>query len=80
MSQTINFNSNDWNSIQDTIDKINAIGEMQFGRTEDGEFIIFDVGANNTLITDVVQDNGWVRRNIYHPNDGTIEELYKKES
>ena len=79
MSNTINFNSNDWNSIQDTIDKINAIGEMQFGHTEDGEFIIFDVGADNTLITDVVQDNGWVRRNIYHPNDGTIEELYKKE-
>ena len=30
MNNTINFNSNDWNSIQDTIDKINAIGEMQF--------------------------------------------------
>ena len=79
----INFNSRDWNSIRDTIDKINEIGEMQFGKTEDGENIIFDVvnyGDGDCLKTEVFQSNGWIRTNIYHPEDYSIEELYKKET
>jgi len=82
MANTINFDSRDWNSICGTIDKINEAGELQFGETSDGERIIFDVvnyGAGDCLKTEVFQSNGWIRTNIYHPFDYTIEELYKKE-
>lgn len=43
MNNMINFDSQDWDSIRDTINKINEIGEMQFGTTDEGEDIIFDV-------------------------------------
>ena len=82
MSQ-INFDSHDWDSIKDTIEKVNAIGEMQFGKTDDGEDIFFDVvkdeDGHDKLKTEVFQSNGWIRTNIYDPKDWTIEELYKKE-
>lgn len=75
---TIKFDSRDWSSIRDTIRKINDSGEMQFGRTEEGESIIFDVRDDHTLVTEVLQHNGWVRQNIYHTEDLTVEELYKR--
>jgi hypothetical protein len=75
---TINFNSRDWSSIRDTIRKINASGTMQFGHTEDGKSITFDVQDAHTLVTEVLQHNGWVRKNIYHADDYTVEELYKR--
>lgn len=81
-TKMINFDSRDWNSIQDTIDKINEFGEMQFGKTEDDEDIFFSVanfGDEDCLVTEVFQHNGWVRKNIYHPKDHDIEELYRKE-
>ena len=79
----INFNSQDWNSIKDTIDKINEIGCMQLGETADGEDITFSVVKDDDgidcLVTEVYQENGWIRKNIYNPNDGIVEELYRKE-
>lgn len=79
----INFDSTDWNSIRDTIDKVNEIGCMQIGETSDGESIIFDVSrdddGNDLLMTSVFQKNGWTRINYYNPVNYTIEELYKKE-
>ena len=78
----INFDSRDWDSIRDTIQRINEAGELQFGKTSEGETIIFDVGHDgegDTLITEVFQDNGWIRKNIYHMYDHSIEELYHKD-
>lgn len=77
------FDSTSWESIRDTIKKIKEFGEMQFGQTEEGEAIIFDVGhdgEDDTLSTSVFQSNGWVRTNIYHPADYTIEEIYRRET
>lgn len=78
----IYFDSNDWDSIRDTIEKINEIGELQAGKTEDGEDIIFDVckddEGNDCLVTHVHQKNGWWRKNVYNPSDYSIEELYQK--
>lgn len=83
MDNMINFNSQDWDSIKDTIDKINKIGEMQFGTTYNGEDIVFDVckddDGNDCLVTSVFQKNGWTRKNTYNPVYGTIDETYKKE-
>ena len=79
----INFDSRDWNSIRDTIDKIKYFGELQVGKTENGETIIFDVctngDGNDVLFTSVIQDNWFVRKNYYNPNDYSIEELFERE-
>lgn len=77
----INFDSTNWESIKDTINKLNEAGEMQFGKTSDDEYILFDVGRNEDgdyLITEVLQHNGWMRRNEYYPNDHSVCETYKK--
>lgn len=37
MDSIIKFDISDWNTIRDTIDSIIQAGEMQYGRTEDGE-------------------------------------------
>lgn len=83
MDNTINFDSQDWDSIKDTIDKINQIGEMQFGTTSEGEDIFFSVckdeDGNDCLITEVLQENGWTRKNTYNPVYYTIDETYEKE-
>ena len=78
----INFDSTDWNSIRDTIAKVNEIGCVQRGATSEGEDIIFDVhtdeDGNDVLHTTLFQKNGWERHNYYHPNEYIIEEVYKK--
>lgn len=82
MNKQIYFDSRDWNSIRDTITKVNENGEYQAGTTSEGERIIFDVGmdedGDDYLITVVHQKNGWIRKNCYHPSDFTIEETYCK--
>lgn len=79
----INFDSRDWDSIRDTINKINEAGEMQFGKTSEGETIIFYVAKNDDdkdiLKTEVFENTGWIRTNYYDPYSFTVEELYKKE-
>lgn len=75
----INFDSQDWNSIQDTYNKVNEIGCMQLGTTSEGELITFHVRYDHALITEVRQNNGWIRKNIYHLDDYTSEEMYYKE-
>jgi hypothetical protein len=82
MNNNINFDSTDWNSIADTIDKINKTGEMQIGTTFDGETILFDVycdkDGNDQLMTEVFQKNGWIRLKIYNPREYIVEELYHR--
>lgn len=83
MKGMINFDSTDWNSIQDTINKINEIGCIQLGTTSNGEDILFDVanfGAGDCLVTEVFQENGYIRKTIYHPDDWTVETSYRKEN
>lgn len=81
MSNVINLDTSDWNSIEDAIKKINEIGSMQVGTTSEGETILLDVGHDgegDTLITEVTQKNGWIRKNIYHKADLYCEELYER--
>lgn len=82
MNNMINFDSKDWNSIKSTIDKINEIGCMQLGITAEGEDIIFDVckdeDGNDCLTTEILQKNGWMRKNIYNPVWCTIDETYER--
>lgn len=53
-----------------------------FGENEDGEGQTIEVGADAEMgqffrVT-TFQHNGWTRINIYY-EDGTTEEIYKKE-
>lgn len=79
----INFDSTSWSSINDTIQKINAFGEMQVGETDKKETIVFDIvkdeEGNDCLVTDVFQKNGYIRRNIYNPDTLTVQEIYTKD-
>lgn len=77
-SNAIRFDPKDWDSIRETFEKINEVGCMQFGTTEHGEDILFDVTKDGALHTTVLQKNGWERHNYYHISDCSIEEFYKK--
>lgn len=81
MSQ-IYFDPRDWDTVQDTIDKVNEMGCMQLGENEWGEDVTFDVSkdddGNDVLHVTTYQSNGWERHNYYYPNDYVSEELYKR--
>ena len=74
----INFDSANWDSIRDTIDKINEHGEMVVGTNSYGEMIILDVTPEGSLHTQVTQSNGWIRHNYYDPEERIVEEMYEK--
>lgn len=79
---TINLDTSSYDSIQDTVNKINEMGCMQFGHSSEGEDVTMDVtsdGEGDVLHTATYQKNGWVRHNYYHLSDGTVEETYKRE-
>lgn len=83
MNKAIYFDPSDWNTVRDTIDKVNEIGCPQLGTNEDGEDVLFDVCVDDdgydVLHTTTFQKNKWERHNYYYPNDYRIEELYHKE-
>lgn len=74
----INFESSNWNSIRETIKEIEQRAMMIICRTTEDELMILDSPDSHTLITEVFQTNGWRRKNIYHTDDFTIEEMYSK--
>lgn len=45
------------------------------GQTMGGEDIIIEV-LPDRIVSEVYQENGWVRRNCYYPETGTSEELF----
>ena len=78
----IYFNPDDWSTVQDTIDKVNERGCIQFGENEYGEDVTFDVSkdtdGNDVLHITTYQHNGWERHNYYYPEEYAWEEIYKK--
>lgn len=78
----IHFDPRNWDTVQDTIDKVNEMGCMQLGENEWGEDVTFDVckdyDGNDALHITTYQTNGWIRHNYYYPNDYVSEELYEK--
>ena len=82
MAEQIKLDTSSWDSIEDTIDKINSIGCMQFGTNTEGEAITLDVfqddDGNDGLHMITNQSNGWERHNLYYPGDCTVEEYYSR--
>lgn len=60
---------------------ITANGECQFkllfGKTANDEDFIIEV-LPDRIITQVFQENGWVRKNVYHPKEFISEELFEE--
>ena len=50
--------------------------EPLFGKTMDNEDFIIEV-LPERIITQVFQENGWVRKNVYYPKDCISEELFE---
>lgn len=46
------------------------------GKTSGGEDIMIEI-LSDRIITEVFQENGWVRKNYYYPEEGTSEELFQ---
>lgn len=61
--------------------KAKNIKETVFGEDEDGNAVVVSSGKTEDnepyYRVDTVQENDWLRTNIYY-EDGTIEELYDK--
>ena len=60
--------------IEELCAKYSHLDHALIGETVEGETIMISINKGE-VITEVYQDNGWVRKNIYYL-DGSSEELY----
>lgn len=47
-----------------------------FGKNENCENVIYTTDGEHVVVR-TYQNNGWIRKNIYH-KDGTVEEIFEK--
>lgn len=78
MSNMIRFDSSDWSTIKAMYDKVNELGVMLTGITEEGELIAYAVNNENELTTIVSQKNGWIRTKTYDLIDHYVTEMYSR--
>lgn len=71
----INIDPHDWKGMKELTKKHEEFPYACFGVNEDGEQVLISVNKDN-ITTETFQSNGWVRENIYHVNDYTVEELF----
>lgn len=76
IEKRIEFDPCDWEGMFDLMEKHGDSDMMMYGENEDGEDVSVSV-YKDRIIVDTVQQNGWIRRNIYW-RDYTVEELYSK--
>ena len=70
------YDLNNYDDFQTICKKYGDTDSMLFGETENGELMTISINFDN-VITEVYQDNGWIRKNIY--TEDSVEELYEKE-
>ena len=70
----LQFDPHDHKAMVAIMDNYAQYRTMGIGKNEDGEMTTSSV-YQDKIIIDTYQNNGWVRRNIYH-RDGTREELF----
>lgn len=70
------FDSGDWASMRELCKKHEQYPVPLLGKTSIGEDIIIEV-LSDRIITEVYQENGWVRKNFYYPEECTTEELFQ---
>lgn len=62
------FDSGDWGSMRELCKNHEQYPVPLLGKTSIGEDIIIEV-LSDRIITEVYQENGWVRKNFYYPED-----------
>lgn len=70
------FDSGDWGSMRELCKNHEQYPVPLLGKTSIGEDIIIEV-LSDRIITEVYQENGWVRKNFYSPEECTTEELFQ---
>ena len=73
----LHFNSRDWAAMKQLCEDHEKYPEARFGKTSTHEDIMIEIHPDR-IITQVFQQNGWVRKNVYHPQEVTTEELYEE--
>ena len=64
------FDSGDWGSMRELCKNHEQYPVPLLGKTSIGEDIIIEV-LSDRIITEVYQENGWVRKNFYYPEECT---------
>lgn len=70
------YDLNNYDDFQDICRKYGNTDSMLFGKTENDELMTISINFDN-VITEVYQDNDWIRKNIYTKD--SVEEIYEKE-
>lgn len=73
----IRFDSSNWEAMQKLCAEHEKYPELLFGKTANDEDFIIEV-LPDRIITQVFQENGWVRKNVYHPKEFISEELFEE--
>lgn len=72
----IRFDSNDWGAMLKLCEEHEKYPEPLFGKTASNEDFMIEV-LPDRIITHVFQENGWVRKNAYFPQELFSEELFE---
>ena len=72
--ETISFDPSDLKAMRELMERYAEFESMLSGENEDGEPLTLSIDREK-ITTVTLQENGWVRVNVYH-FDGTREELF----
>lgn len=70
----------DYSNYEQLVDLMNHADDypyMLVGENQNGEFTTTSI-TPNLVILETLQDNGWVRKNIFH-RDGMVEETFQDD-
>lgn len=73
------FDSGDWGSMRELCKNHEQYPVPLLGKTSIGEDIIIEV-LSDRIITEVYQENGWVRKNFYYPVKNVLPKNSSKGS
>lgn len=80
MDKGIYFDPNNWDVIQDALEKVIQADCLQFGKNESGEDVHFTYYYNRrgSGLLDVLtyQVDGWTRKDRYCPAERTVETTF----
>lgn len=73
--EQIVFDSSDWKSMRELCKAHEKYPVLLVGKTSGDEDIMIEI-LSDRIITEVFQENGWIRKNYYYPEECITEELF----
>lgn len=71
----IKFDPTDWKGMLELCHRYQEFDTYLEGKNSNGEDTMLSINKDN-IVLDTFQSNGWIRQNIYYPQDCTVEERY----